>query len=59
VFTICLRAPGVFMSEANLLIGFEALTKDIIKARNIFKDNCIIEKASLEDIMVYTVRGNV
>ncbi|HEY5563222.1 MAG TPA: ABC transporter ATP-binding protein [Clostridiaceae bacterium] len=51
------RQEFISIKESNF--GFEALTKDIIKARNIFKDNCIIEKASLEDIMVYTVRGNV
>jgi len=50
---------GEFVSIKETSFGFVALTKDIIKARKIFKGNCIIEKASLEDIMVYTVRGNV
>lgn len=48
-----------FVSIKETGFGFEALTKDIFKARKIFKDRSIIEKASLEDIMVYTVRGNV
>ncbi|MFT5873286.1 MAG: ABC-2 type transport system ATP-binding protein [Clostridium sp.] len=51
------RREFVSVKETNF--GFEALTKDISKARKIFKGKGIIEKASLEDIMVYTVRGNV
>jgi len=51
------RREFVSIKETNF--GFEALTKDIIKARKIFKGKGIIEKASLEDIMVYTVRGIV
>ena len=51
------RQEFISIKETNF--GFEALTTDIINARKNFKDNCIIEKASLEDIMVYTVRGNV
>jgi len=47
-----------FVSIKETSFGFEALTKDIIKARKIFKDRSIIERASLEDIMIYTVRGN-
>ena len=47
-----------FVSVKETDLGFEALTKDISNARKIFKDNVIIEKASLEDIMIYTVRGN-
>ncbi|MBU3155590.1 ABC transporter ATP-binding protein [Clostridium estertheticum] len=48
-----------FVSVKENSFGFEALTKDITKAREIFKGRGIIEKASLEDIMVYTVRGNL
>jgi ABC-2 type transport system ATP-binding protein len=48
-----------FVSIKETSFGFEALTKDIMKARKIFKGIGIIEKASLEDIMVFTVRGNV
>ncbi|MEK6266792.1 MAG: sodium ABC transporter ATP-binding protein, partial [Clostridium sp.] len=52
-----IRREFVSIKETNF--GFEALTKDILKARKIFNGKGIIEKASLEDIMVYTVRGNV
>ncbi|MBU3176272.1 ABC transporter ATP-binding protein [Clostridium estertheticum] len=48
-----------FVSIKENSFGFEALTKDITKAREIFKGRGIIEKASLEDIMVYTVRGDI
>ena len=51
------RREFVSIKETNF--GFEALTKDISKARIIFKGKGMIEKASLEEIMVYTVRGNV
>ncbi|MGH4121342.1 MAG: ABC transporter ATP-binding protein [Clostridium sp.] len=47
-----------FVSIKETNCGFQALTKDITKARKIFKDKAIIERASLEEIMVYTVRGN-
>lgn len=50
---------GEFVSIKETSFGFEALTKDISKARKIFKDRANIERASLEDIMIYTVRGNV
>ncbi len=51
------RRELVSIKETNF--GFEALTKDINSARKIFKDGGLIEKASLEDIMVYSVRGNI
>ncbi|MBU3092020.1 ABC transporter ATP-binding protein [Clostridium sp. CF011] len=51
------RREFVSIKETNF--GFEALTKDITRARKIFTGKGIIEKASLEDIMVYTVRGNI
>ena len=47
-----------FVSIKETDFRFEALTKDISKARKLFKGKSIIERASLEDIMVYTVRGN-
>lgn len=37
--------------------GFEALTDDVAKVQRLHKDDVILEKATLEDIMVYTVRG--
>ena len=52
------KSGQIFYEIKETDLGFEALTKDISNARKIFKDNVIIEKASLEDIMIYTVRGN-
>lgn len=37
--------------------GFEALTSDVKAFKNIVKDQVVIERPSLEDIIVYTVRG--
>lgn len=39
--------------------GFEALTRDIAKARALFRDSVVIERPSLEDIMLYTIRGSI
>ena len=38
--------------------GFEALTSDISRARQLFGDRVIVKKPSLEEIMLYTVRGS-
>ena len=38
--------------------GFEGLISNREKIHNLFKDHVVIEKPSLEDIMLYTVRGN-
>ena len=38
--------------------GFEGLVRDRAKARLMFQNQVIIEKPSLEDIMLYTVRGD-
>ncbi len=46
-----------FISIKENSFGFEGLTKSALKMKKMFKDNIIIEKPSLEDIMVYTVRG--
>lgn len=37
--------------------GFEGLTNNSEKLKKIFKTSALFEKATLEDIMVYTVRG--
>lgn len=37
--------------------GFEALTNSNKKIRTLFKNDALIEKATLEDIMIYTARG--
>lgn len=46
-----------FISINENAFGFEALTNNIRSVKRLFKDNVLIEKASLDDIMVYTVRG--
>ena len=38
--------------------GFEGLVDSREKAQKLFKENVVIEKPSLEDIMLYIVRGN-
>ncbi|MBU3098945.1 MULTISPECIES: ABC transporter ATP-binding protein [Clostridium] len=48
-----------FIGIRETASGFEALTDDKEKARILFNDSCKIEKASLEDIMVYTIRGDI
>ncbi|AKA72375.1 ABC transporter ATP-binding protein [Clostridium scatologenes] len=37
--------------------GFEALTNKTENIKKLFENNALIEKATLEDIMVYTVKG--
>lgn len=46
-----------FVSIKENAFGFEALTNNIKNVKRLFEDNVLIEKANLEDIMVYTVRG--
>ncbi|MBW9153954.1 ABC transporter ATP-binding protein [Clostridium estertheticum] len=48
-----------FIGIRETASGFEALTNNKEKARILFNDSCKIEKASLEDIMVYTIRGDI
>ncbi|MCI1946229.1 ABC transporter ATP-binding protein [Clostridium luticellarii] len=38
--------------------GFEGLTNNSSEIKKLFKDKVIIEKATLDDIMVYTVKGD-
>lgn len=38
--------------------GFEGLTDDLATASRLFREEALVEKASLEDIMYYTARGN-
>lgn len=45
-----------FLGVRENSFGFEALTDNAEKIRSIFKDRVLIEKASLEDIIVYTVK---
>lgn len=37
--------------------GFEGLTNNVERVKKLFKNNILIEKPSLDDILVYTVRG--
>lgn len=46
-----------FLGIKQNSFGFNALTNDENEVKNVFGKNLIFEKASLEDIMVYTVRG--
>lgn len=48
-----------FIGIRETASGFEALTDNKEKAKILFRDSCKIERASLEDIMVYTVRGDI
>lgn len=47
-----------FISIKENDFGFEALTNNSESIRKTFKQDILMEKATLEDIMVYTVRGN-
>jgi len=51
-----IRKEFVGISENKF--GFEALTKDVEKARKILGNQVVFEKPTLDDIMLYTVRGN-
>lgn len=46
-----------FVSIKENAFGFEALTNNTGDIKKLFGSDVLIEKASLEDIMVYTVRG--
>ncbi|RKD23617.1 ABC-2 type transport system ATP-binding protein [Caminicella sporogenes DSM 14501] len=47
-----------FIGIRDNKFGFEALTAKADKLKRIYKDNLIIERASLDDIMLFTIRGN-
>lgn len=47
-----------FIGVQKSSFGFEGLTNCTVEIENKFKNKVLIEKASLEDIMVYTVRRN-
>lgn len=46
----------IFIGIRENKFGFEGLVDDKKKARNLFGDNVIIEKPSLEDVMLYYTR---
>lgn len=45
-----------FIGLRETSVGFEGLTDNIDNIKKIFKDEVLIERATLEDIMVYTAR---
>lgn len=51
-----IRNEFVGIRENNY--GFEALTNNVQRVKSIFSSDVIIERATLEDIMLYTARGN-
>jgi len=48
-----------FVGIRETSFGFEALTRDLPSARKRFQERAVFEKAALEDIMLYTVKGAV
>ncbi len=48
-----------FIGIRRTAMGFEALTDDVPKVRSLFKDSVLIERASLDDIMVYSIRRDM
>ncbi|TDT62864.1 ABC transporter ATP-binding protein [Fonticella tunisiensis] len=48
-----------FLAIKENSFGFEALTDNTDRIKKIFKNEVIIERPTLEDIMVYTVRGEI
>jgi ABC-2 type transport system ATP-binding protein len=47
---------GIFIGLREYGFGFEALVKDKRQARKVFRDKILVEKPTLEDIMVYYTR---
>lgn len=47
-----------FISIKESSFGFEALTDNVNSIKRTFGDKVLLEKATLEDIMVYSIRGN-
>lgn len=53
------RAPrGIFRGMRRGAHGFEALTDDAAEARKRFGDSVVIDRASLDDIVLYTTAGD-
>lgn len=51
------RAQFVGIRETSF--GFEALTRDRQKVGNLLKERAVVERAALEEIMLYTVKGGM
>ncbi|AEB76447.1 ABC transporter ATP-binding protein [Clostridium botulinum] len=47
-----------FVGLSKNSFGFEGIAKDRREIKRVFQDKCIIERPTLEDIMLYTVRGD-
>jgi ABC-2 type transport system ATP-binding protein len=47
-----------FIGISENKFGFEALTRDVESARRALGNDVIFERPTLDDIMLYTVRGN-
>lgn len=52
--TFTAMLSGVIVNQ----FGFEALTSQSSNVQKAFKDRVVLEKASLDDIILYSVRGN-
>lgn len=48
---------SLFLGVRRHAFGFEALSREVQAVRDSFGDQVLLEKASLEDIMLFTVRG--
>lgn len=46
-----------FIGVRKNSFGFEGLTNNVEKVKKLFKNSIIVEKPSLDDILVYTVKG--
>lgn len=51
------KTADLFLSVRKNSYGFEALTDNINSVRTLFKDRVVIEKPTLDDIMVHIVKG--
>ena len=51
------ETKSLFVGIKTNKFGFEGLVRDKEKAHRHFKERAIIEKPTLEDIMIYTVKG--
>ncbi|MDR3585120.1 MAG: sodium ABC transporter ATP-binding protein, partial [Desulfosporosinus sp.] len=51
------ETKSLFIGIKTNKFGFEGLVRDKEKAHRHFKERAIVEKPTLEDIMLYTMRG--
>ena len=55
---LCKESSNCFINVRENSFGFEALTNDVAEVTKVFGDKVLIERASLEDIMVYSIRSD-